>query len=174
MGGPLLAVPVSALASWRGCTPTERILGGTGTPGDYDRACAVDGLAGAIAVGARGAQALVLADEPADTCYLPRHRAFLRWLAADTEAELDAAAARVLADPSTAWQDCGTWTTDGPAVLMDSAEAGTDLGTEYPGGGQPDQAPVPLPAGTWQIQAIHAKPDDWTWVGLVRLLPASP
>ena len=108
-------------------------------------ASAVDNLAGVIAVGDEGAQALVLADEPATSCYLPQHRAFLRRHAAGSEAELTATAIRVLDDPATAWQDYCTWTTDGPAVLMDSANAGTDLGVQYPGGGLPDQAAVPLP-----------------------------
>ena len=174
MGGPLLAVPASALTSWSGCTTTGMVISGTDTPADYDRACAVEGLAGAIAVGREGAQALVLADEPATSCYLPERRAFLRWLAADSESELAAAAGRVLADPSTAWLDCGTWTTDGPAVLMDSANAGTELGVEYPGGGLPGQAPVPLPAGTWRVRAVHTEADGHTWVGLVQLLPTSP
>ena len=174
MGGPLLAVPVSALSSWGGCTTSGMIIGGTETPDDYDRACAVQGLAGVIAVGDEGAQALVLADEPATSCYLPEHQAFLRWLAASSEAELAAAASRVLADPATAWEDYGTWTTNGPAVLMDSAAAGSDLGVEYPGGGLPEQAPVPLPAGTWKIRAVHTSADQDPWVGLVHLRPANP
>jgi immunity protein 21 of polymorphic toxin system len=174
MGGPLLVVPVSALASWGGATTTGMITGGTDTLDDYGRACTVKGLAGAIAVGGEGAQALVLADEPATSCYLPEHRAFLRWLAAGSEAELATAAGRVLADPATAWQDCGTWTTDGPAVLMDSANTGTDLGTGYPDGRLPDQAPVPLPAGTWRVRAVSTEADERTWLGLVHLLPTSP
>jgi hypothetical protein len=173
MGGPLLAVPVSALTSWGGCATTGMIVSGTQAPDDYGRACAVGGLAGVIAVGEKKAQALVLADEPATTCYLPRHRAFLRWLAASSEAELAAAADRVFADPTTVWQDCGTWTTDGPAVLMDSANTGTELGTGYPDGRLPEQAPVPLPAGTWRVRAIHTEADELTWIGLVHLLPTS-
>ncbi|KPC64318.1 Imm21 family immunity protein [Streptomyces chattanoogensis] len=42
---------------------TGFLAGDATTPGDYDRACAVDDLAGVIAVGGNGAQALVLADE---------------------------------------------------------------------------------------------------------------
>jgi hypothetical protein len=57
---------------------------------------------------------------------------------------------------------------------MDSANAGTDLGVEYPGGGLPDQAPVPLPAGSWTVRAVHTEVDGYTWVGLVHLLPAGP
>ncbi len=172
MGGPLVVVPLSALAAWGGCTETGMVVGDATAPDDYDRACAVDGLVGAITVGEGGAQALVLADEPATTCYLPEHRAFLRWLAADSEAGLTAAAEAVLADPATVWEECGTWATDGPAVLMDSAEAGADLGVEYPGGGLPAQAPVPLPAGRWRVRAVHTKTDQGPWVGLVQLLPA--
>ncbi|MFE5207208.1 Imm21 family immunity protein [Streptomyces sp. NPDC056600] len=172
MGGPLIVVPVSALAGWHGCTGTGFAAGDTTAADDYDRACAVDDPAGVITVDGTGAQALVLADEPANSCFLPGRRAFLRWLAADSEAGLRAAAEAVLADPATAWEECGTWVSDGPAVLMDSAEAGSDLGIEYPGGGLPDQAPVPLPAGRWRVRASHAWADEDNWVGLVQLLPA--
>ncbi|MFJ1563364.1 Imm21 family immunity protein [Streptomyces erythrochromogenes] len=173
MGGPLIAVPVSALASWHGCTQSGVMAGDATAADDYDRACAVvDRLAGVIAVGGAGAQALVLADEPATTCYLPEYRAFLRWLAADSEAGLKAAAEVVLADPATEWEECGTWVSDGPAVLMDSAEAGAELNVEYPHGGMPAQAPVPLPAGRWRVRAVHTEADEANWVGLVQLLPA--
>lgn len=63
----------------------------------------------------------------------------VRWLAADSEAEVFTAAEAVLADPDTAWEDSGLWGTDGPAVLMDSAEAGADRGVDYPDGSQSDQ-----------------------------------
>ncbi|MGY1583772.1 Imm21 family immunity protein [Streptomyces sp. MN13] len=171
MGGPLIVVPVSALAAWRGCTESGVMVGDGTASDDYDRACAVDDLAGVITVGENGAQALVLADEPATSCYLPGRRAFLRWLAADSEAGLRAAADAVFADPATVWEECGTWVSDGPAVLMDSAEAGSELGIEYPGGGMPAQAPIPLPAGRWRVRAAHTKVDEENWVGLVQLLP---
>lgn len=171
MGGPLIVVPVSALAAWRGSTETGVMAGDATAPDDYDRACAVDDPAGVIAVGDGGAQALVLADEPATSCYLPEHRAFLRWLGADSEAGLKAAAEVVLADPATDWEECGTWVSDGPAVLMDSAEAGSALCIEYPRGGMPEQAPVPLPAGRWTVRASHTKADKENRVGLVQLLP---
>ncbi|MEV0371171.1 Imm21 family immunity protein [Streptomyces sp. NPDC050636] len=173
MGGPLIAVPVSALPGWGGCAQA----GGAGRadgPDDYDRACEVDGWAGVIAVGGDGAQALVLADEPARSRYLPEHRAFLRWLAADSEADLIAAAEAVLAAPATAWEECGTWKTDGAAVLMDSVTSGTDLGIEYPiGGGLPEQAPVLIPAGRWTVRAVHTEAGEHTWIGLVQLVADS-
>ncbi|MEV8536387.1 Imm21 family immunity protein [Streptomyces sp. NPDC051211] len=117
-------------------------------------------------------QGLVLADEPATTCYLPEHQAFVRWLGADSEADLIAAAKAVLADPTTQWEKCGVWETDGPAVLMDSVTDGAELAVEYPdGGGLPEQAPVPIRPGRWTVRAVHASPNDDTSVGLVQLLP---
>lgn len=113
----------------------------------------------------------MLADGPATSCYVPEHRAFLRCLAADSEAGLRAATDAVLADPATVWEECGIWMSDGPAVLMDSAEAGFGLGIEYPGGGLPAQAPVPLSAGRWGVRATHTEMDEENWVGLVQLLP---
>ncbi|WP_408640372.1 hypothetical protein [Saccharomonospora xinjiangensis] len=55
---------------------------------------------------------------------------------------------------------------------MDSAEADADLDVEYLWGELPEQAPVPLPAGRWRVQAVHTAADEDNWVGLVRLLPA--
>ncbi|MET8213167.1 Imm21 family immunity protein [Streptomyces sp. NPDC005373] len=54
-------------------------------------------------------------------CFPPEHRAFMRWLAAGTEAELKAAARTVLADAATQREECGTGA-DSPATLTDSAE----------------------------------------------------
>ncbi|MFH9737209.1 immunity 21 family protein [Streptomyces roseolus] len=170
MGGPLIVIPVSSLDAWHGCTEDGMVLSDGPDLDDYDRACAVNDLAGTITVGEEGTHALVLGDEPATTCYIPEHRVFLRWLAASSEPELKAAAEAVLTDPSTQWEECGTWTTDGPAVLMDSAEAGTDLNVEYPDGGLPAQAAVSLAAGRWRVRATHTKVDEENWVGLVQLL----
>lgn len=170
MGGPLLVVPVSALDRWGGCTEDGLILGGTQRD-DYDRACEVEEYAGVISLG--DASALVLGQEPATTCYVPGERIFVRWLAADSDAELFETVEAVLADPATAWEECGFWVTDGDAVLMDSAEAGADLGVEYPtGGGFPDQAAVSIAAGMWRVRAVHTG-GEYPWVGVVQLLPPS-
>ncbi|MFE0192962.1 Imm21 family immunity protein [Streptomyces sp. NPDC058989] len=174
MGGPLIAVPVSALDGWRGCTESGLVIGDGDVPDDYDRACEVDGLAGVIALGGHGPQGLVLADEPATTCYLPEHRVFVRWLGADSDADLIAAARTVLTDPTTEWEECGVWETDGPAVLMDSVTAGNELGVAYPhGGGLPEQAPVPIATGRWAVRAVHTSASEETSVGVVQLLPWS-
>ncbi|WP_020630278.1 Imm21 family immunity protein [Amycolatopsis alba] len=159
LGGPLIVVPVSALAHWKGS-----IEGGED---DYDRACAVNALAAAIPIGE--AQGLVLGDEPATTCYLPEHRAFLRWLAADSEAELVSEGERLLADPATPWEDCGHWEADGPAVLIDSVTAGAELGVEFPAGGTPAEARVDIPKGRFKVRAIHTD-GEAAWAGLVQLI----
>ncbi|MEV7260950.1 Imm21 family immunity protein [Streptomyces sp. NPDC093937] len=168
MGGPLIVVPESSVTAWTGCT----MAGSVGAEGrdDYDRACEVEDWAGVITVAAGAATALVLADEPATTCFLPEKLLFVRWLAADSEDELFAAAEAVLLDPDTAWEDGGLWNTDGPAILMDSAEAGADLGAEHPDGGRPGQAPVEIPAGRWRVRAAH-RTEEFPWVGVVRLVP---
>ncbi|MEV5351152.1 Imm21 family immunity protein, partial [Streptomyces achromogenes] len=132
MGGPLIVVPESSVNAWGECTEDGSVLGDADGRDDYDRACEVEGWASAIAVGAGAVTALVLADEPSRTCFLPENLLLVRWLAADSEAELFAAVEAVLADPDTALEHGGLWGNDGPAVVMDSAVAGPDLGVEYP------------------------------------------
>ncbi|MGV9658142.1 Imm21 family immunity protein [Streptomyces koyangensis] len=144
MGGPLIALPDSAVPLWSGCTEYGGVLGDAGGRDDHDRACEVEGLAGVIPAGTDGAGALVLADLPERTCFLPEKSLFVRWAGASSDAELIAAAraARAaLADPGVDREECGSWVTDGPAVLMDSVEAGADLGVEYPDGGMPTRRP---------------------------------
>ncbi|MFC5724374.1 Imm21 family immunity protein [Streptomyces gamaensis] len=171
LGGPLVAVPVSVLTEWGGCSEN---WGEESAPlEDYDRACAVEGWAGLLDVGRSGAQALVLADEPATTRYLPEQRVFVRWLASGSESELLAAAQAVLADPGIEWEDVGIWETDGPAVLMDATTPGAELNEEYPDGGLPEQAPVALPAGRWRVRTGYAK-SEFASVGVVQLLPETP
>ncbi|MET9554556.1 Imm21 family immunity protein [Streptomyces sp. NPDC006645] len=169
MGGPLIVVPESCIGAWGGCTEDGSVLGEDGGRDDYDRACEVDDWAGVIAGRAKAATVLVLADEPAMTCFLSEELLFVRWLAADSEEELLAGVDVVVADPDTPWEDGGLWAIDGPAVLMDSAVAGVDLGVEYPGGGKPEQAPVQLPAGRWRVRAVHTK-NEFAWVGVVQLV----
>lgn len=165
LGGPLIVVPEAILPSWRGGADEEP----PDADDDYERACAVADYAGVIPVG--DGQGLVLGDEPATTCYLPEHRAFVRWAAADSADSLFARAVEVLADPTATWHDCGTWTTGGPAVLMDSAYAGAELGTADAFGDLPEQAPVPIPAGRWSVRATYDDRAPRTWVMVVRLDP---
>lgn len=173
MGGPLIAIPASVLGGWGGCTMSGMVIGDGDVPDDYDRACEVNGLAGVIAVGGQDARGLVLADEPATTCFLPEQQVFVRWLGADSEADLIAAAQAILNDPAVEWEECGFWETDGPAVLLDSASEGAELNVEYPnGGGMPEQAPIAIPPGRWAVRAVHTSVNEETSVGLVQLFPA--
>ncbi|MFD9223688.1 Imm21 family immunity protein [Streptomyces sp. NPDC060064] len=161
---------MSAVQEWGGCTEAGMIVGGTDDPDDYDRACAVEDLTAVIAVDTHGTRALVMSDEPATSCLLPGRNVFLRWLAADSEARLLAAAEAMLDAPGTAWEDSGVWETDGPAVLMDSAEAGADLATPYPDSSRlPEQTLVAVPADRWRVCAFQTT-DDPPWVGVVQLI----
>ncbi len=168
LGGPLVVVPVDALSAWGGAAAGRD---DSEHSDDYDRACAVDGWAGVLPIGDGPAQALVLGDEPATTCYLPDHRLFVRWIAADSEPELLAATAAHLVSPLTEWEECGVWETSGPALLMDSATPGAEVNAEYPnGGGLPEQAPVPITAGRWRTRAAYSK-SEGVWANLVHLVP---
>ncbi|MEV0522285.1 Imm21 family immunity protein [Streptomyces sp. NPDC050439] len=168
MGGPLIVVPVSALSMWHGCTEAGEVLGDPGIADDYDRACAVDGYAEVLPVDGDGASALVLGDGPAMTCYLPEPKALVRWFGADSEAGLLSAAGQVMEHPGTEREDCGVWETSGPTVLMDSAVSGDELAMPRPE--LPEQAPVAILAGRWEVQAAHARTEDAS-VGVVRLVP---
>ncbi|MEV0645159.1 Imm21 family immunity protein [Phytomonospora sp. NPDC050363] len=169
LGGPLIVLPATLLPDWRGSAAEDEPAD---ADDDYERACAVDEYAAAIPVG--DGEGLVLGDEPAMTCYLPEHRAFLRWIAADSETDLFARAAEVLADPTATWQDCGMWATDGPAVLMDSVYAGPELATRDTFGDLPAQATVPVPSGRWSVRVATDDRAPHTWLVLVRLDPAVP
>ncbi|GAB3986912.1 Imm21 family immunity protein [Plantactinospora veratri] len=120
-GGPLVVVPETSLRDWRGVDPVD-----VNDDSDAERAYAVEGLAGVVAVGRAEAQALVLGDEPASTCYVPEMHALVGWDAAQNADSLINAARKLVADLTVAWDDCGVWETDGPAVLMDAGEDGAE------------------------------------------------
>ncbi|WP_396448316.1 Imm21 family immunity protein [Actinomadura sp.] len=157
-GGPLLAAPASQLAHWGGVADDD---GPVETWGDYGRACAVEGYIGLVDVGA--GQGLVLGDEPAITTYLPDERLFVRWAAADSEAELLAAARSALRDVR--W-DAGedlVWDVDGPVVLIDAAWPGA---TPEPG----NHLRIDLPPGSYRVRAAY-RGDGAAWMILVQLQP---
>ncbi|MBM0202538.1 HAD hydrolase-like protein [Micromonospora sp. STR1s_5] len=153
-GGPLIVVPTTALDEWEGASVDD-----DDSWGDYGRACQVDGYAGVLDVGAD--QALVLADEPASTTYLPDRRIFVRWLYAVSEAEVVRLVPRAveIAD----WEDAGTWTTSGPAELFDSGFTGDGL--EHT-----THLTVDVAAGTYLIRTASVQPDTRTALMLVQLV----
>ncbi|MEU6307487.1 immunity 21 family protein [Streptomyces chartreusis] len=150
-GGPLIAVPETVLPFWAGADGDE-------TASDYDRACEVDGFVGLLPVG--DSAALVFGDEPASTSYLPDHGTFVRWCAADSEAELLAQvpAALAIAD----WGHEVRWKVPGTVVLFDSAWPGRD--TE-----RTEHLQVALEPGVYAVRAAQVQPGPETWLGLVQL-----
>ncbi|MFB6827097.1 Imm21 family immunity protein [Streptomyces virginiae] len=161
-GGPLVVVPAEVLDRWEGAD-------GEGPESDYDRACAVVDRTGLLTVGP--SHALVLGDEPSSTTFLPEHGVFVRWVAAESEAELLAGVEAVVKDgdenDDVVWEDGKVWEVPGPVVLFDSAWPGAEV--------EPDNhARVELTPGRYAVRAASARPNaDTTFqlVQLVRLLP---
>lgn len=152
-GGPLIAIPEAVLAFWTGADGDE-------IASDYDRACDVEGAVGLLPVG--DSRALVLGDEPAPTAYLPGHRVFVRWYAADSEHELLAGVEEAL--HVAAWEPEVEWHVPGPVVLFDAA---------WPGGaaGRTEHLRAALDAGRYGVSAAFVSAGPETWLGLVRLRP---
>jgi hypothetical protein len=94
LGGPHILIPQSACHLWNGAPrnyPDEE--------GDYGRACAVDDYVGLIDVG--HARALVFADHPGRTTFLPSHGILLREIAGGDDDEVLEATLRLL--PTVNW-----------------------------------------------------------------------
>ncbi|NEC30780.1 hypothetical protein G3I20_30340 [Streptomyces sp. SID8111] len=152
-GGPLVAVPETVLPFWTGADGEE-------AASDYDRACEVDGAVGLLPVG--DTTALVLGDEPAATAYLPEHGTLVRWLAADSEADLLAGVGAAL--DTADWEPEVEWRVPGPVVLFDAAWPGSlSTGT--------DHLRLDLPAGRHAVRAAQVRPGAETWLSLVQLRP---
>ncbi|MGW2168974.1 immunity 21 family protein [Streptomyces sp. NPDC001705] len=150
-GGPLIAVPETVLPFWTGAD-------GEDADSDYDRACEVDGYVGLLPVG--DSTALVLGDEPASTAYLPEHGTFVRWCAADSEAEVLAGVPAAL--DTAEWEPEVAWRVPGPVVLFDAAWPGA--ASERAG-----RVRVALAPGRYAVRAAEARPGAETWLSLVQL-----
>ena len=151
-GGPLIAVPESAVHRWGGAAPTYP----ADSP-DYDRACSVDEEIGVIPVGA--VQALVFSD-PSNTTYLPDRRMFLSWSAADSESDILAGLDAALADAE--WEDGPTWELAEAAVLFDSAYAGGRIDPR-------NRLRIDVQPGRYAIRHAYVVVDDRTQVVIVQL-----
>ncbi|MFF5480470.1 immunity 21 family protein [Streptomyces sp. NPDC012935] len=150
-GGPLIAVPETVLPFWAGADGDE-------TASDYDRACEIDGFVGLLPVG--DSAALVLGDEPASTSYLPDQGTFVRWCAADSEAELLARVPEALT--TAVWGHEVRWNVPGTVVLFDSAWPGRE--TE-----RTEHLRVALEPGAYAVRAAQVQPGPEIWLGLVQL-----
>lgn len=111
LGGPLIAIPESVCHHWGG-----GVQGDFDDWGDYGRACAVSGYLGLIDVGP--AKALVLGDAPAPTTFLPELGIFLRWVAADSTADILRAAAEATGtapwEEELIWEPGSRWSSSTP------------------------------------------------------------
>ena len=160
-GGPLLVAPMSEVAHWGGSSGDD---GPVETWGDHGRACSVKGDVGLVDVG--GQQALVLGDEPASTAYLADERLFLRWVAADSEAELIEVARRARRS-GVQWDEDEDllWNIHGPVVLFESWSSGTEI--------EPDNhLVIDIEPGCYRVRAASLN-DHRTGGVLVQLQPAS-
>lgn len=150
-GGPLVVIPESALLSWLGSDGDEPWA-------DYDSACEVDDWIGLIPVG--GEAGLVLGGEPASTAFLPEHGLFVRWCAAESEAEfLEGVGNAVeVAD----WEAELFWDVSGSVVLFDAVWAGSECERE-------DHVRVPLEPGRYAVRAAYVESNPLTSHVLVQL-----
>lgn len=157
-GGPLVVVPEVALPSWGGSDSTE-------PQADYDRACEIDDWIGLIPVG--GEAALVLGGDPASTAFLPERGLFVRWCAAESEAELLESVGEALEGAE--WEPELVWTVPGTAVLFDAVFSGAEAEGE-------DHVLAQLAPGRYAVRVASVEPNPLTSVVLVQLrrLPNRP
>jgi Immunity protein 21 len=165
-GGPLIVLPEQALPGW------------SGFAGDYARVCEID-FVGVIPLGDHG-EALVLADEPAATTYVPAWRAFVQWLYAEPDTDVLACVPPALADAS--WDAGPVFTVSGPLILFDAASPGPDVtvdGTDL-SDGEPtaddttcDGIRIDLAAGRYQVEWADVEPDEASCFRLHRLAPVT-
>ncbi|MGC4120733.1 MAG: Imm21 family immunity protein [Myxococcales bacterium] len=177
-GGPLIVLPVAKQMAWRG----SFVEGEDGdfvvdTPGgkyafrtdydfenprtDYERACAVAGLAGALVVD--GSMALVLGDEPLQTTWLalPTGGMFAAFHTVEPGADIDAELS-TLAGAAADWQDAGLALLGGEYVLMDAVDHGA-----VP---ERDPFPVTLEPGAYEVASASVETGlvSWRCVRLAR------
>lgn len=173
LGGPLVALPAGLAPAWGGAEA------GREGRSDYSRACEIDGHLGLV--GIAGGFALVLADEPLLTTWLPGQDGepmIARWRYAECEASALAAcacrdAANALAPPlrlSCLAAAAGDW------LLFDAATPGTEAASS-------DRLLLRLGPGEYEVLTETCSPDPRTSMlvhrfvrvtgaGLPRGLPA--
>jgi hypothetical protein len=159
LGGPHILIPQSACYLWNGAPrnyPDEE--------GDYGRACAVDGYIGLIDVG--HARALVFADHPGRTTFLPGYGILLREIAGGDDDEVLDAALKLL--PTINWGSRLSWEIAEPLILFDSVYDYPHVVTE----GE-EQIRVDLTPGRYTAEAAYLEIPDTAYLILVRLTPAT-
>lgn len=179
-GGPLLLVPGEYLSAWEGVgLPSGgRVIqahfrwAGPDKPAtDYDRACDVEGYLGQLEIG--GGSGLVLGDQPAMTAWWPvtkNHSTapdivgyLVRWIAADSEEEMRAAAIAADQDKTVQWQNTGLSirVSNQPIYLLDSAAPSSWLEDD-------DFLTIDLEPGVYEVATADHVPNPRTSMVLHR------
>ena len=167
-GGPLILLEESLLAFWEGTDAPKsgRVVradsraSGAAVATDYDRACDVRRVMGAIEVGP--GIGLVLAGEPLPSTWFPlgdhTEGMIVRWRYANSEEAIVQALNSVPAD---AFAQSGLQIeVAGPLVLFDAAMPGYDIVTPY--------LTINMAAGFCRVQATQYIPDPDTALILHR------
>ena len=141
LGGPLIVVPISALAAWEGADPpthgrkieVSKQFDPSKPATDYDRACAIGQGPGVLSIGE--VEALVLSSEVRNAVWLPRDKrgrgnVFLSQLTMDDEDQFQKSVVqmvdRELPPSRTVWR-----VQERTVRLFDSAMPGTDIVTAW-------------------------------------------
>jgi hypothetical protein len=167
-GGPLIAMPRELQALWEGVDPpshgreTDAALrrGELACPTtDYDRACDVLDYLGVLTVGS--GHALVLADEPLRTCFVPSGSGgtFVRWCYGESADDVEA---RLAALPIVGYEpDATRFPIDGtPVLVFDSALSGRQV---------EECLTIALPPDAYDLSTLAWEPDRHTSLILHRL-----
>ena len=171
-GGPLVVAPAEIAQYWRGVegrSPSEvqRDVADESVS-DYARACGIDAYLGTLKVG--HGKALILADEPMQTAFIPASEGgvFVRWMWAESE---DGVRRALGAVPESAWE---------PTLhrIEVAREGLLVFDSAWPGDALPppsrDEAPaswarIELPEGTYTVDTADYEPDGSTRLILHRL-----
>jgi hypothetical protein len=125
---------------------------------------AVDDYIGLIDVG--HARALVFADYPGRTTYLPGHGILLREIAGGDDDEVLEAALKLL--PAVNWGSRLGWEVTEPLILFDSVYSYPEVVTD-----REEQIRVDLTPGRYTVEAAYLEIPDTAYLILVRLTPSS-
>ena len=159
LGGPHILIPQSACHLWNGAPrnyPDDE--------GDYGRACAVHDYIGLIDVG--NTQALVFADHPGRTTFLPGHGILLREIAADDDDEVLDTTLKLL--PTINWGSQLSWEITEPLILFDSV-----YDYDYVVAEGEEQLRIDLTPGRYTAEAAYLEIPDTAYLILVRLTPST-
>jgi hypothetical protein len=179
-GGPLIVLPLEIAHHWRGISPPlgvavpEGWIWGEpdGPVCDYDRACQVDDYVGMVEVGP--GLGLVLGDQPLITTFFPSGNGgtLVRWGYAEGEDEVWQAVARA-EEANWSQTEYRLQVSQGTLLIIDSTHEGSER-PPHEGGCNPDWMEFTLPSGQYRVEFADFRPNERTWLILVRLSRTLP